>query len=121
MPLWKITEAGPKLLPETRLNEEKLLEKHLEDWIAADPSLLGEPLLVIGRQVLIPDTKDRLDLLALDSQGAAVIIELKRGLLKDPVDVQALRYASYISKWHFEDFENIAINYLNKVGDPDFN
>jgi hypothetical protein len=121
MPLWKITDSGPKLLPETRLKEEKLLERHFEDWIAADPSLLGEPLLIIGRQVLIPDTKDRLDLLALDSQGAAVIIELKRDQLKDPVDVQALRYASYISKWNFEDFESLATNYLNKVGDPEFN
>ena len=25
---------------------------------------------------------------------------------RDPVDVQALPYASYVSKWKFEDFEN---------------
>jgi len=121
MPLWKITDSGPKVIPETRLKEEKLLEKELEDWITSDPSLLGEPLLIIGRQVLIPDVKDRLDLLALDPQGTVVIIELKRDQLKDPVDIQALRYASYISKWRFEDFENIASNYLGKVGDPEFN
>src|SRR5215218_8308878 len=121
MSLWKIKHNKPQKINETNLLREKLLEENLENWIALDPSLLGEPLLVIGRQVLISDTKDRLDLLALDPQGASVIIELKRGHLKDPVDVQALRYASYISKWRFEDFENTARNHLGKVGDSEFN
>lgn len=121
MPLWKITGKEPKKVPETRFKQEKLLEENLEDWIIADPTILGTPLLVVGRQVLIPDTKDKLDILALDPQGNLVIIELKRGHLKDPVDIQALRYASYISKWRFEDFENQARNFLGKVGDPDFN
>lgn len=121
MPIWKITEKGPTKIPETRIKEENLLEKHIEDWIVSDPTLLGEYLFLIGRQVLIPDTKDKLDLLALDPYGNAVIIELKRGHLKDLVDVQSLRYASYISKWQFEDFENQARIFLKKIGDPEFN
>ena len=121
MPIWKITTKGPVKVIETKLKQEKLLEENLEDWIVADPSLLGERLLVIGRQVMIPDIKDRLDVLALDPQGNAVVVELKRGKLKDPVDMQALRYASYISKWRYEDFENQARNYLGKVGDASFN
>ena len=40
---------------------------------------------------------------------------------REPVDVQALRYASYVSKWKFEDFENHARNFLGRVGDPNFN
>src|SRR5204863_8113987 len=59
-------------------------------------------------------------LLALDPQGKAVIVELKRGKLKDPVDMQALRYASYISRWVFEDFERVAEGYLSG-GLSDFN
>lgn len=121
MALWKITEKGPSKVKETKFKQEKLLEEHLEDWIAKDPSILGEPLLVFGRQVIIPDIKDRLDLLAIDPQGSITVIELKRGQLKDPVDIQGLRYASYISKWRFQDFENIARNYFGKVGDPEFN
>ena len=121
MPIWKIGQKGPTKLSETKLKEERLLEEDLEDWIVADPSILGEPLLIIGRQVLIPDTKDRVDVLAVDPQGNAVVIELKRGKLRDPVDVQALRYASYVAKWKFEDFENQACNFLGKIGDPDFN
>src|SRR5215211_2703607 len=121
MPIWKITAKGPTKVSETELKQEKLLEEKLEDWVVSEPALLGEPLLVIGRQVIIPDVKDRLDILALDSQGNAVIIELKRGELNDPVDMQGLRYASDISKWQFEDFENQARNHLSKTGDSDFN
>lgn len=121
MPLWRITEKGPSRVKETKFKQEKLLEEHLEDWIADDPSILGEPLLVFGRQVIIPDTKDRLDLLAVDPHGSIAVIELKRGQLKDPVDMQSLRYASYVSKWRFEDFENVARNYFGKVGDAEFN
>jgi len=122
MGMWKIGADGrPVKVKETKLQKEKFLEENLEDWIAADPSLLGEPLLIVGRQVLIPDVRDRLDLLALDPDGKAVIIELKRGKLKDPVDMQALRYASYISKWGFDEFERHARGFLGKQADPEFN
>ena len=41
---------------------------------------MGEALLLLGEEVK-PDSfvDDRIDLLALDQQGASVIIELKRG------------------------------------------
>ncbi len=121
--LWKVTKSGPKPIGDTSLHREKLLEKNLEDWIAEQPNILGEKLWIIGRQISFFDTKDRLDLLALDSNGNAVIIELKRGALKDPVDFQALRYASYLSKWSYEDFERQALQYLssNNENDISFN
>lgn len=108
MAIWRIDQDRPKKVDTTRFRDEKLLEEQLETWIASNPEILGEPLFVVGRQVLIPDTRDRLDLLALDSEGKAVIIEIKRGDVKDPVDVQALRYASYVAKWSFEEFEGAA-------------
>lgn len=121
MPIWKITNKGPRKVEETKLKKEIYLEENIENWIIEDSSILEENLLVIGRQVIIPDIRDRLDILALDSVGNSVIIELKRGKLKDPVDMQALRYASYISKWRFEEFENQARIFMGKVGDPEFN
>lgn len=120
MALWKITEKGPEKVPETHLKEENLLEENLENWICSNPSILGEPLLIIGRQVIVPDTKDRLDLLAIDPSGNTVILELKRGQLKDPVDIQCLRYASYISKWGYEDFENTSRDFFKKGSDADY-
>jgi hypothetical protein len=121
VPIWKITPKGPVKVTETKLKQEKLLEENLENWVEKDTTLLGEPLLVIGRQVIIPEVNDRLDLLALDPQGKAVVIELKRGKLSDPVDMQCLRYASYVSKWRYEDFENQARAYLGKDSDSTFN
>jgi hypothetical protein len=121
MAIWKIEGEKPRKVTETKLKDEKLLEKQLEDWVEADPSVLGEPLLLIGRQVIVPEIKDRIDLLALDPQGNAVVIELKRGKLSDPVDVQALRYASYISRWQYEDFEVLATSYMQKSGSSEFN
>jgi len=121
MVLWKITDKGVDKIPETKFKSEKLLEENLEEWIANSPDILGEPLLIVGRQVQIPDTRDRLDLLALDSQGFSVIIELKRGDIKDPVDVQSLRYASYINKWSFEDFESVARNFHKELGNAKLN
>ena len=121
MSIWKITDNGPDRIDTIDLDKEGVLENQLEDWILADPSLLGEPLLIIGRQVVIPDVKDRIDLLALDPQGNVVVVELKRGELSDPVDMQALRYVSYISRWNYEDFENHARRNLSNGEDTDFN
>ena len=122
MSFWKITtDNKPEKVSTTKLKNEHLLERHLEDWIAGKPEILGETLLIIGRQIIIPEVKDRLDLLALDPNGNAVIIELKRGRMSDPVDMQALRYASYISKWEFEDFENQAKSHLGNGDDFNFN
>ncbi len=121
MPFWNISQKKPVKVRNTTLEKEKLLEDHLEDWIVEDPSILAEPLLLIGRQVSIPEVNDRLDLLALDVQGNAVVIELKRGPLKDPVDMQALRYASFISKWRFDDFEQQAKAFIGKSGKAEFN
>jgi len=122
MSFWKITSDNkPEKVSATKLKNEHILEKHLETWIESNIEILGESLLIIGRQVIIPEVKDRLDLLALDPKGNAVIIELKRGKMNDPVDMQALRYASYISKWVFQDFENQAKSYLGSGEEFNFN
>lgn len=120
MPIWSVTEEGPERVARSSLRKERLLEEKLEGWIAADPSILGESLLLVGRQVTVPEVNDRLDLLALDTQGNAVVIEVKRGQLKEPVDMQALRYASYLARWSFEDFERVAKAYYGG-GKGDFN
>lgn len=121
MPIWKITDNRPIKVEEIQPAKEKILESHLEEWIEKDVTILGEPLLIIGKQVTIEDVKDRLDLLALDPQGNSVIIELKRGKLRDPVDMQGARYASYIASWKFEDFEKQASLYNSDVNDFNFN
>ena len=49
MAIWRVEGGRHEKLPETNLRDENLMEENLEDWIAKDPELLGEPLFVIGR------------------------------------------------------------------------
>ena len=46
---------------------KEYLEQDLEVGQKNDSSILGENLLIIGRQAQIPEVNDRIDLLALDT------------------------------------------------------
>jgi len=70
--------------------------KHLQEWIAHEPSALGEELLIIQKEFDgFDDTRERLDLLALDKDGNLVIIENKLDDSGKDVVWQSLKYASY--------------------------
>ena len=69
----------------------------IQEWVAANPSILGDDLLIIAKELSEFDrTKERLDLLAVDFTGALVIIELKRDDSGADVHWQAIKYASYL-------------------------
>ena len=114
--LWRVDEKKLRRVEATTLQDQGMAEADLEDWIEQNPEILGEKLFIIGRQVQVADVADRLDLLALDRNGNAVIIELKRGDVDVPVDFQALRYASYVSRWGYEDFEKQVQAYFEQQG-----
>jgi len=70
--------------------------RHIQEWVAANPSILGEDLLIVGKEFSGFDrTDERLDLLALDPEGKVVVIELKRDDTGADVHWQAIKYASY--------------------------
>jgi hypothetical protein len=71
------------------------LEARLEELIEADPAILGEPLLFIGRQVPTAHGKF-IDLLAVDADGILHILELKRDRTPRDVVAQALDYGSWV-------------------------
>ena len=72
--------------------------KHLQEWIDAEPSVLGEKLLIIQKEFDgFSDTRERLDLLALDKNRRLVIIENKLDDSGRDVTWQAIKYASYCS------------------------
>ncbi|MES2093499.1 MAG: hypothetical protein V4531_06790 [Actinomycetota bacterium] len=72
------------------------LESQLEVYIESDPTMLGETLLIIGRQVLTAHG-GYIDLLALDETAAVHVIELKRDKTPRDVTAQALDYGSWVS------------------------
>ena len=86
----------------------------IQEWIEKSPEILGEDLLVIGKEVTLPSSK-RLDLLCIDKQGQLVIIELKRDDSGSSVEWQAIKYASYCSKLLPEELFKQYATYLNKT------
>jgi alkylated DNA nucleotide flippase Atl1 len=82
-----------------------LERQHLQEWIVANPTVLGDDVKIVTVefdrwQTFTGDAKkDRLDILAIDSGGRLVIAELKRGAATSHVDLQALKYAAAVSRF----------------------
>ncbi len=71
----------------------------IQEWVAANPSILGDDLLIIDKEFSGFDrTNERLDLLAVDPEGTLVIIELKRDDTGADAHWQAIKYASYFRR-----------------------
>ena len=86
--------------------------RDIQEWVAANPSILGEDLLIIGKEFSEFDrTNERLDLLAVDSEGKLVIIELKRDDSGADAYWQAIKYASYFQKTSAEEIVDILASY----------
>jgi len=117
MNVWKVEDNTLKELPKSRLDSED----RLENWIAADSSITGLDLLVIGKQV-VTLYGGRIDLLAMDYEGNLVILELKRDRTPRDVVSQTLDYASWVKDLTYEQVDAIATNYLQrKLSDAFFN
>lgn len=109
-------------LQEMSFSELGLKEReHLQEWIAKDPSCLDkEELLIIQKEFDgFHDTRERLDLLALDKQGNLVVIENKLDDSGRDVTWQVLKYASYCSSLSKDDIKNIYQQYLRSSGSDD--
>ena len=86
--------------------------RDIQEWIAANPGILGDDLLIIGKEFSGFDlTNERLDLLAVDEDGRLVIIELKRDDTGADAHWQAIKYASYFSHTNADTIVSIFANY----------
>ena len=82
--------------------------RDIQEWVAANPGILGEDLLVIGKEFSGFDrTDERLDLLAVDADGKLVVIELKRDNSGTDAHWQAIKYASYLHRASANDIVRI--------------
>ena len=73
--------------------------QNIQEWIAANPSILGDDLLIISKEFSGFDrTAERLDLLAVDKAARLVVIELKRDDTGLDAHWQAIKYASYLNR-----------------------
>ncbi|MBV9100098.1 MAG: DUF91 domain-containing protein [Candidatus Dormibacteraeota bacterium] len=106
MALWRVDGGNP-----VRLSPQGVpLEQQLEDMLERDPSMLGQRLLLIGRQV--PTTHGTfVDLLAVDADGALHVIELKRDRTPRDVVAQSLDYGSWVTTLTHQDVQDIFLKY----------
>jgi hypothetical protein len=107
----RIDRANKKLVALERktLREGGYWERRdIQEMICRTPNSfceeLGEYIHIVGTEVQPADfVQDRIDLLGVDSDGVAVIIELKRDSHKLQL-LQSLSYAGMIAKWEPKRF-----------------
>lgn len=105
----KLADAG--FLERTHV--QQMIRQNAGDFFAE----LGETLLLIGEEIEPTDfVADRIDLLAIDTEGGVVVIELKRGNNKLQL-LQALGYAGMIAKWPAEKFLEKHAQTAKNIGD----
>lgn len=95
-------------------------EHDFESLIVANPSLAGEELLVLGRQLKeFQEDDKRLDVLAVDRNGEIVLIELKVDEDFGVTDLQALAYAAAYANKTGEHFVATLVGWMKRNGTPD--
>ncbi len=108
-------DAGtPQILPPLAYSDIGVRElQDIEEWVKRNPEILGEKLLIITSEFDRFDKSDkRLDLLALDAHKKVVVIEIKRDAAGTLADLQAIRYAAFVSTLTFPQIAEIRANYM---------
>lgn len=90
-------------------------EEALEDYLHKNPKLLGD-LLIISRQTKTGNHKDIPDLIAIDTDGNVLIIELKKGSPSEDVISQVLRYAIW-AETNPDSIKNLWLEFPDKPDD----
>jgi hypothetical protein len=103
--MWRI-DKGLEKVSFSKMETEKKLESILEQ----DVTIIDPDLMVIGRQVPTSFGK-YIDLLAIDSEGHLVILEVKKDKTPRDVVAQALDYSSWARTLSYEDIIGIYAEY----------
>lgn len=110
--------AQPISFAEAELKERD----HLQEWILANPKILGDDLMVVSSEYDGFESSegtpiyDRLDVLALDRSGRLVVAELKRDRAQSAVTMQALNYAAMMSRFSLDEVCAVFGKYQHKLG-----
>ena len=108
----RIDKIQQKTFSELHFKERE----HLQEWIANNSDFFGEEMLIIQKEFDgFDDTKERLDLLALDKSGNIVVIENKLDDSGRDVTWQVLKYASYCATLTKNQIKEIYQQYLNRT------
>jgi hypothetical protein len=102
--LFRIDGAALVRASRSRLANEVMIQ----DWVRDNPALVGVHGFMLGREVSIAN-RGRIDLLAMDKDGALIIIELKRDKTPREIVAQVLDYASWVATLTTRDVHDLCL------------
>ena len=93
---------------------------HLQEWVIANPEILGDGVLVITSEFdrwvsQAGKDPDRLDVLGLETSGRLVVAELKRDTAPESVSLQAINYAARASRFTPELLAEAYLEFCGKA------
>jgi hypothetical protein len=116
MKSWTMSQLSPISVADAGQRERELQQLIFNSW-PVFMSEIGENLFLVGQEVEPSENvKDKIDLLAFDEKGTAVILELKRGSNKWQLS-QGLCYAAMIAEWTPDKLEAILTKYGHSMDD----
>lgn len=121
MAIYEIQEKTIKPVEETTFEDVHLREREdLQRLLRDQIGVVCPDTLVISEEFCDwEDSRQRIDLLAIDKTGNLVVIELKRTKDAGHAELQSLRYAAMVSTMTFKKAEEAYAAYLNKRGRSD--
>ena len=94
---------------------------HLEQWVVDNPVVLGSGVTIVARQYSKWSSnegdlgRESLDVLAMDTSGQLVVVELKRG--NDArIHLQAITYAALVAGFDKSTVAEAHAEYLTTLG-----
>lgn len=116
MPLYRLNSDSIEELPEATFAQLGIYERaDLQRLLKANVAVVAPDVLVISEEFSEwEDSKRRIDLLAVDSDGTLVVVELKRDE-DSHMELQALRYAAMVSSMTFSRAVEVFQVHLDKT------
>ena len=115
---WKGNDLEP--VGRVTFEIEKLQEQDLQRAVRDAPQVLEKELFIVAEEYSNwEDSWRSIDLLALDSDGRLVVVELKRTQTGDHMDLQAVRYAAMVANMTFAQVVDAHKDYLIRRGEEE--
>ncbi len=113
---WKGNDLEPA--NKVTFKAEERVERHLRHALRDAPDVLEEELFIVAEEYSNWEESGRsIDLLALDAKGRLVVVELKRTMTGDHMDLQAVRYAAMVANMTFNQVVEAHKDYLVRRGE----
>ena len=104
--MYKVDIQNKKLIeiPTATYTELNLRERFdIQEWIADTPEILGEPLLIISKELVLPSGR-RLDLLAVEQRGGRVdSIFSYSACSSPPLDLSSIGIAAIVHSFLYPE------------------